>query len=66
MKKIFRKTYLAIMDCMQDALDMIDEKKVDVDFMVTHHFPFDKTKDVFGLVANYNDGVIKAIIDFEK
>lgn len=51
-------------DCVQDALDMIDDKQIDVDFMATHHFTFDKTKDAFDLVANYKDGVIKAMIDF--
>jgi threonine dehydrogenase-like Zn-dependent dehydrogenase len=51
-------------DCVQKALDMIDDKEIDVDFMATHHFTFDKTKDAFDLVANYKDGVIKAMIDF--
>ena len=51
-------------DCVQEALDMIDDKKIDVDFMVTHHFGFTSTKDAFDLVANYSDGIIKAIIDF--
>ncbi len=51
-------------DCVQKALDMIDDKEIDVDFMATHHFAFDKTKDAFDLVANYKDGVIKAMIDF--
>jgi L-iditol 2-dehydrogenase len=51
-------------DCVQEALDMIDNKSIDVDFMVTHHFGSAGTKDAFDLVANYKDGVIKAIIDF--
>jgi len=46
------------------GIDMIDNKSIDVDFMVTHHFSFDRTKDAFDLAANYSDGVIKAIIDF--
>ena len=51
-------------DCVQDALDMIDDGSIDVDFMATHHFPFEKTKEAFDLVAGYKDGVIKAMIDF--
>lgn len=51
-------------DCVQEALDVIDNKEIDVDFMVTHHFPFEKTKEAFDLVANYTDGVIKAMIEF--
>ena len=50
--------------CVQDALDMIDNKDFDVDFMVTHNFPFEKTKEAFDLVAGYKDGVIKAMIGF--
>lgn len=50
-------------DCVQDALDMIDDGSIDVDFMATHHFPFEKTKEAFDLVANYKDGVIKAMIN---
>jgi L-iditol 2-dehydrogenase len=32
--------------------------------MVTHRFPFEKTKEAFDLVADYHDGVMKAMIDF--
>jgi L-iditol 2-dehydrogenase len=51
-------------NCVQVALDMIDNKEINVDFMATHRFPFEKTKEALDLVANYSDGVIKAIIDF--
>jgi L-iditol 2-dehydrogenase len=34
--------------------------------MVTHRFPFEKTKEAFDLVAEYSDGVMKAMIDFNK
>ncbi len=46
----------------QRAVDMIASGDVDVDFMITHHFPLEKTQDAFELVAGYRDGVIKAII----
>ncbi len=52
--------------CVQPALDMIDNKALDVAFMVTHRFPFEKTQDAFDLVADYRDGVIKAVIDFPQ
>ena len=52
------------LECVQPALDMIDNGCVDVDFMVTHHFSFDQTKEAFDLVADYRDGVIKAMITF--
>ncbi len=51
-------------DCVQEALDLIATKAIDVDFMVTHRYPFDRTKTAFDLVAGYEDGVVKAMIDF--
>jgi L-iditol 2-dehydrogenase len=51
--------------CVQDSLNMIDNKDFDVDFMVTHHFKFDKCKEAFDLVADYQDGVVKAMIEFD-
>lgn len=49
--------------CVQPALDLINSGKVDVKSMVTHRFPFEKTKEAFDLVADYRDGVMKAMID---
>ncbi|MBW8002018.1 MAG: alcohol dehydrogenase catalytic domain-containing protein [Planctomycetes bacterium] len=50
--------------CVQAALDMIDNKEAEVDFMVTHEFSFEETKKAFDLVADYKDGVLKAMINF--
>jgi threonine dehydrogenase-like Zn-dependent dehydrogenase len=33
--------------------------------MVTHRFSFKDAREAFDLVAAYNDGVMKAMIDFE-
>jgi L-iditol 2-dehydrogenase len=44
------------------AVDLIASGKANVDFMVTHHFTLEQTKDAFELVAGYRDGVIKAMI----
>ncbi len=46
----------------QKAVDLISSGRVNVDFMVTHHFPLDETQKAFDLVAGYKDGVIKAMI----
>ena len=48
--------------CVQAALDMIDNKMFDVNKMVTHRFKFKDTKAAFDLVADYKDGVVKAMI----
>ena len=51
-------------DCVEPALKMMSEDIIRVDNMVTHRFPFSKTKEAFDLVAEYQDGVMKAMIDF--
>lgn len=48
--------------CTQKAIDLITQKKVDIDYMITHTFDFDHTAEAFELVAGYRDGVIKALI----
>jgi L-iditol 2-dehydrogenase len=48
--------------CTQAAMNLIASGKVNVDFMVTHRFKLERTKDAFDLVSGYRDGVIKAII----
>ena len=43
---------------------MMDRGDFDVKVMVTHRFPFEKTQAAFDLAASYEDGVLKAMIDF--
>jgi threonine dehydrogenase-like Zn-dependent dehydrogenase len=43
---------------------MIADGRINLKRLITHHFPFEKTKDAFDLVAEYKDGVMKAMIDF--
>ncbi len=50
-------------DCTQKTIDLIASGKAQVDFMITHRFTFDKSKEAFDLVAGYKDGVIKALIE---
>ncbi len=52
-------------DCVQTALDMIDDKLFDVNAMVTHTFSFADTKAAFDLVDGYADGVVKAMVHFD-
>ncbi len=52
-------------ECVEPALEMISGGQVDVKDMVTHRFGFEDTKKAFDLVAGYEDGVMKAMIDFE-
>ena len=51
-------------DCVEEALEMMNNRSIIIDNMVTHRFPFSRTKEAFDLVAGYQDGVMKAMIDF--
>jgi len=51
--------------CTQKAIDMLDQRQVDMDSMATHHFPLEETQKAFDLVANYKDGVMKAMISID-
>jgi L-iditol 2-dehydrogenase len=51
-------------DCVDKALEMMKTGKICVDNMITHRFPFNKTKEAFDLAADYKDGVMKTMIDF--
>jgi L-iditol 2-dehydrogenase len=50
--------------CTEEALEMIASGEVNVNPMITHRFGFEKTRDAFDLVADYRDGVMKAMIEF--
>jgi L-iditol 2-dehydrogenase len=49
--------------CMDKAIELVSNG-LPVDQMVTHHFSPEETQQAFDLVASYQDGVIKAMIDF--
>lgn len=50
--------------CVEETLAMLEDGTLNVDFMATHRFPFEKTSEAFEMVAGYRDGVIKAMIEF--
>lgn len=50
--------------CTRDCIDLIGSGKVGVDFMITHKFRPEQTQDAFDMVADYRDGVVKALIEF--
>jgi len=49
--------------CVESAIDLAAE--VDLEFMLTHHFPFAESVRAFDLVDEYRDGVVKAMIQFD-
>lgn len=50
-------------ECVQPTLDMMRQGRISADFMVTHRFPLERAKEAFDLVAEYDDGVLKAMIE---
>ena len=50
--------------CDKEAIRAIDDGRVVVDHWVTHRFSFSASKVAFDLVADYRDGVMKAMINF--
>ena len=50
--------------CDKEAIRVIADGHVTVDHWITHRFSFDRTKEAFDLVAGYQDGVMKAVINF--
>jgi len=48
--------------CMAPAIDLVSKGVINLDQIVTHHFPLAETKQAFDLVADYQDGVVKAIV----
>ena len=51
--------------CTQKAIDLLEAKKINLEAMITHHFSLAETKTAFDLVANYRDGVMKAMISLD-
>ncbi|HIE43792.1 MAG TPA: NAD(P)-dependent alcohol dehydrogenase [Candidatus Omnitrophica bacterium] len=51
---------------VERAISLMAGGKLEVDSLVTHEFPLEKTGDALDLVGNYEDGVIKAMIKLDK
>ena len=49
--------------CTQAAIDLLASGRIDADFMVTHRFSLERATEAFELVAEYRDGVVKAMIE---
>ncbi len=51
-------------DCTQDTMDLVASGRIEPDFMVTHRFGMERSREAFDMVAGYKDGVVKALIEF--
>jgi len=50
----------------EHAIDLVAGGKAKIDFMVTHRFNLEQAKTAFDLVADYRDGVVKAMINISS
>ena len=53
-------------DCVAPAIRLVADGRIDPNPLLTHRFPLSKIKDAFELVADYRDGVIKAVVDLSS
>ncbi|HAU39022.1 MAG TPA: hypothetical protein DCX07_15080 [Phycisphaerales bacterium] len=49
-------------ECVQEAIDLVARGEVDLDPLVTHRFTLDQSQEAYDLVADYRDGIVKAMI----
>ena len=52
-------------ECVEPVIDLINEGKLNPDFIITHRFSLDHASKAFELLADYRDGIIKAMLDME-
>ena len=50
--------------CVQAALDLLETGAINGGTLITHRFSFEDAQAAFDLVADYRDGVLKAMIGF--
>ena len=50
--------------CTEEAMELVSSGRANIDHMVTHHFRMDDSEKAFNMVADYKDGVVKAMIEF--
>ena len=48
--------------CVDDAIEMIAQGRINIEPLMTHRFPLAETSAAFELAAGYRDGVIKALV----
>jgi L-iditol 2-dehydrogenase len=53
-------------ECVEQAIEKVAAGDISVDFMITHRFGLGESKRAFDLVADYGDGVVKAMINVSE
>jgi threonine dehydrogenase-like Zn-dependent dehydrogenase len=50
---------------LKKTMSFVAKRKINPAFMISHHFLLSEISRAFEMVANYQDNVLKAVIDFE-
>jgi L-iditol 2-dehydrogenase len=48
------------------AIEILASRRVDIDALATHEFPFEQVQAAYDLVADYRDNVVKAVIHVSR
>lgn len=64
-KEITLKNIRRQNNCMEKALRLISANKIQTDKLITHNFPLDKTQEAFDQASQYQDGLLKAMINID-
>jgi L-iditol 2-dehydrogenase len=51
--------------CEQETIDLVENKTLKPDFMITHNFSVNDAEKAFKIVSGYKDNVVKAVIHFD-
>ncbi len=52
-------------ECVEPVMDLIHAGRIQPEFMITHRFTLDRVAEAFELLADYRDGILKAVVDME-
>ena len=52
--------------CVAPVIRLITQGQIDPNPLLTHRFPLQQIRDAFELVADYRDGVIKAVVEISS
>lgn len=62
-RELFLKNVRRQKGCLAPAIRLLDEGRFESSLLLTHRFGLDEVQQAFELVADYRDGVVKAIVD---
>jgi len=62
-RELFIKNVRRQKGCLAPAIRFLEEGGLDTPLLLTHRYGLEKAQEAFELVADYRDGVVKAVVD---